>query len=266
MNAVHRATVLARRRLTPRTVRLTLGGPSLVGLATRPAQDVEILLADGRGRRVKRRYTIRQARPERGEWDIDAVLHAGGGPGSEWAARAEPGSAVEFAGPRGRLRLRPARAHLFVGDEASLPAIAALTEALPAGQVTTAVIEIGSPADRQPVAATRADWLERGERPPGTAELILPAVDRETDAIRYEQVYVLAEARIAGAVRDLVRSKGVRTEQIFTKGYWTADPGVPGPAGRGDHAGRTGRSGGGGFERRGRIGQFGRLARLRRWP
>ncbi|MCA1222884.1 siderophore-interacting protein [Streptomyces sp. 8L] len=225
MKTIHRCTVLARRHLTPRTVRLTLGGPSLTGLTPRPAQDIEVLLTDGGGGRVKRRYTIRHARPGAGEWDVDAVLHTGGGPGSTWAASAEPGSPVEFAGPRGKLELNPARGHLFVGHEASLPAIAALTEALPAGQAATAVIETGSRADRLPVAADRVSWLERGERPPGSPELLLDAVRRELRADRYEQVYVLAEARTARAVRDLVCAAGVRPDRVFAKGYWNAGPG-----------------------------------------
>ena len=45
----HAAVVKARLALTPRTLRLTLGGPSLVGLASLPAQDVEILVTDGTG-------------------------------------------------------------------------------------------------------------------------------------------------------------------------------------------------------------------------
>ncbi|MFE2528004.1 siderophore-interacting protein [Streptomyces sp. NPDC059382] len=223
MKTTHRCTVLARRHLTPRTVRLTVGGPSLVGLVPRPAQDIEMLLTDARGSRVKRRYTIRHARPQVGEWDIDAVLHPGGGPGSTWAASAEPGSPVEFAGPRGKLRPGPGDGHLFVGDEASLPAIAALTEALPAGQEATAVVETESPADRVPIAAGRVRWLERGGRPPGDPQALLAVVAEEIPVGRFGQVYVLAEAGAARAVRELVHSMGVRPDHVFAKGYWTAD-------------------------------------------
>ncbi|MYS80468.1 siderophore-interacting protein [Embleya scabrispora] len=223
MNATHRCAVLARRHLTPRTVRLTLGGPSLLGLTPHPAQDIEILLTDTRGSRVKRRYTIRHARPQIGEWDIDAVLHPGGGPGSAWAASAQPGAPVEFVGPRGKLRLRPADGHLFVGDEASLPAIAALTEALPAGQEATAVIETASAADRVPIAAGRLRWLERGDRLPGAPEGLLAVVTQEIQARSFGQVYVLAEARATRAVRELVHSSGIRPDHVFAKGYWTAD-------------------------------------------
>ncbi|WP_160161447.1 siderophore-interacting protein [Embleya hyalina] len=216
-------TVLTRRHLTPRTVRLTLGGPGLIGLTPRPAQDIEVLLADAHGNRVKRHYTIRHARPRVGEWDIDAVLHTGGGPGSTWAASAEPGSPVEFVGPRGKLELRPADGHLFIGDETSLPAIAALTEALPADQDATAVVETESPADRLPIAAGRVHWLERGGHPAGDPQALLAPVAREIRAGRFEQVYILAEAHAVRAVRELVHGAGVRPEHVFAKGYWTAE-------------------------------------------
>ncbi|MFJ1707038.1 siderophore-interacting protein [Kitasatospora sp. NPDC088346] len=233
MKAIHRCIVLGRRHLTPRTVRLTISGPSLIGLRPHPAQDIEVLLTTAPGSRVKRRYTIRHARPQDGQWDVDAVLHANGGPGSTWAAHAEPGSPVEVVGPRGKLQLRPADGHLFVGDEASLPAIAALTEALSSDQDTTAVIETDSGADRLPVAAGRVRWLERSGRPPGDPESLLTAVERELRARRYGQVYVLAEARVTRVVRELVHGAGVRPECVFAKGYWTADarpavaPGTP---------------------------------------
>ncbi|WP_161501004.1 siderophore-interacting protein [Embleya scabrispora] len=220
---IHRCTVLARRDLTPRMVRLTLAGPSLVGLVPRPAQDIEVLLADAGGNRVKRRYTIRNARPQVGEWDVDAFLHADGGPGSAWAASARPGSDVELVGPRGKLELRAADGHLFVGDEAALPAIAALAEALPAGQEATAVVETGSPADRVPIGAASVRWLERGDRLPGDPESLLAAVARELRARDFEQVYILAEAHITGAIRNLVHGAGIGPDHVFAKGYWTAD-------------------------------------------
>ncbi|MGD0558312.1 MAG: hypothetical protein ABSA93_25450 [Streptosporangiaceae bacterium] len=47
----------------------------------------------------------------------------------------------EVVGPRGKLELRPAAHHLFVGDEASLPAIAALSEALPPAGESTAILQ-----------------------------------------------------------------------------------------------------------------------------
>ena len=152
----HAAFVRARLALTSRTLRLTLAGQSLVGLRSLPAQDVEVLLTDGSLPPLKRRYTIRNARPASGEIDLDVVIHELGGPGSLWAEGAEVGSTIEFIGPCGKLELRPADWHLFVGDESSLPAIAALCEALPRHEARTAVAQVASDADRMPIAVTRS--------------------------------------------------------------------------------------------------------------
>ncbi|MEV0262310.1 siderophore-interacting protein [Streptomyces sp. NPDC050617] len=222
MKDLHHCELLARRQLTPRMVRLTLGGPSLTGLTPRPAQDIEVLLTDATGAPIKRRYTIRHARPQSGEWDIDAVIHAGAGPGSAWAATAQIGSRVELVGPRGKLQLRPAEGHLFIGDEASSPAIAALAEALPDDQVTAAVVETQSEADRLPVAADHVRWIERGPAAAGDPALLLAAVDQELQEARFEQVYILAEAHTTGALRELVHAAGVAPDRVFAKGYWTA--------------------------------------------
>ena len=98
----------------------------------RPAQDVELLLREESGRRVKRRYTIRRAIRPVGELDLDVLVH-GHGPGSRVGGRrAQPGDAVEFQGPRGKLELPSAPWHLLAGDESALPAIAAICAALPA--------------------------------------------------------------------------------------------------------------------------------------
>jgi hypothetical protein len=65
-----------------------------LGLASLPAQDVEVMVNNGLGPPVKGRYTIRNIRPELGEIDVDVVVHEHGGPGSRWAERAEIGSQV----------------------------------------------------------------------------------------------------------------------------------------------------------------------------
>ena len=77
---------------------------------------------------MKRRYTIRHARPDAGELDLDVLLH-GDGPGSRWGATAADGDEIAFQGPRGKLVLTDADWHLLCGDESALPAIAAIAEA-----------------------------------------------------------------------------------------------------------------------------------------
>ena len=90
-----------------------------------------------------RTYTVRAARPELREIDVDFVLHGATGPASAWAERAAAGDEVvligpnaRFPGPTGGFEWRPpagARCLLLAGDETAVPAVCAIVEALPAG-------------------------------------------------------------------------------------------------------------------------------------
>jgi NADPH-dependent ferric siderophore reductase len=198
--------------------RVSVHADSMVDVTIRPAQDVELLLREPSGRRVKRRYTIRHSRPELGELDLDVVLH-GDGAGSSWGEHAAVGDAIEFQGPRGKLDLRPAPWHVLCGDESALPAIASIAEALPAGERAVAVIEVAGPDDEQPVAAD-VRWALRGEHPPGTPDLLMPEAERIDVPFADARVYLLGETRSMVALRSLFESRGVPHDSIFLKGYW----------------------------------------------
>jgi len=220
----HSAVVKARLALTPRTLRLTLGGQSLAGLASLPAQDVEVLVTDGTGPPLKRRYTIRHARPASGEIDLDVVRHEPGGPGSRWAEQAQPGSPVEFIGPCGKLELHPADWHLFVGDEASLPAISALCEALPDHEVATAVVQVVSDDDRMPVACGDVRWVTRDGAPADETGLLRSAVDDFALPNSNGRAYLLGELQAVRLLREALEARGLSRDRIFAKSYWRARP------------------------------------------
>jgi NADPH-dependent ferric siderophore reductase len=215
---VRSATVVAGTALTPRMRRVTIRCPELAGETLRPAQDVELLLREAGGRRVKRRYTIRRFRSENGELDLDVVLH-GDGPGAQWGATAQPGDEVEFQGPRGKLELRPAPWHLLVGDESALPAIAAIAEALPPDEPALAFVEVADAAEQQPVGTADVRWVHRGDVPPGDPELLTAALDglRPPPGAR---AYLMGESRAMIALRSVVEAAGVEHENVFVKGYW----------------------------------------------
>jgi NADPH-dependent ferric siderophore reductase len=197
--------------------RVTIQADAMRDVRIKPAQDVELLLRDATGRRVKRRYTIRYARPDTGELDLDVLLH-GAGPGSEWGATAAHGDLVEFQGPRGKLELRPAAHHLLVGDESAIPAIAAICEALGPDEQALALIEIRDDADRVPIPAD-VRWIARGAEPPGTAQL-LSDVLADIAVPRDAHAYLLGETRAMVALRTLLEARGVEHDAIFVKGYW----------------------------------------------
>jgi NADPH-dependent ferric siderophore reductase len=213
----HQGRVVAATSLTPRMRRVTVRADSMRGVAIRPAQDVELLLREENGRRVKRRYTIRQARPADGELDLDVVLH-GAGPGARWGASATDGDEVEFQGPRGKLELRPAAAHLLIGDESALPAFAAICAALPDGEPATALLEITDATDELPVGAPTT-WVHREAQPPGGSELLLAAVAQHP-VERNARAYLLGETRAMVALRAHLEERGLEHDAIFVKGYW----------------------------------------------
>jgi NADPH-dependent ferric siderophore reductase len=197
--------------------RVTVRAEAMTGVTIRPAQDVELLLREESGRRVKRRYTIRNARPDAGELDLDVLLH-GNGPGARWGAAAAPGDEVEFQGPRGKLELRPAADHVLVGDESALPAIAAICAALPEHERARAVIEVQDGVDELPVQR-ETTWVHRAGAPPGGAELLTNAL-AQLEVPPHAHAYLMGETRAMVALRAVLEGRGVAHDAIFVKGYW----------------------------------------------
>jgi NADPH-dependent ferric siderophore reductase len=209
---LHSAVVVDVRDLTARMRRITLHAPTLD--SPRPAQDVELVLVDDTGRKVKRRYTITRYRE--GRFDVDALLH-GNAPGANWAATASAGDHVQFFGPRGKLELRPAAWHLFMGDESALPAIAELTAA--ARTPAYALIEVGDDADELPVDA-EVRWLHRGATRPGTLDLLGAAIEAFAPPPGDGHAYLLGESRVVAALRPRLHALGLTNDQLYVKGYW----------------------------------------------
>ncbi len=224
----HSVTVTAVTDLTPRMRRITLAGPTLRDLAVTPAQDIEVILPDGdgvSGRRVKRRYTIRTARPDVGELDVDALVHPHG-PGGRWAGATAVGAELEFIGPRGHLELRPAAWHLFVGDEAALPAFTALIEALPAAEAAIVLAEVGDASDELDLGRADVTWLHRGTDSAGGSERLAAALASFTHPDGLGRAYLLGESRAMVALRPAIEAHGISPENSFVKGYWNLGRGA----------------------------------------
>jgi NADPH-dependent ferric siderophore reductase len=217
---VRTAEVVAVSDLTPRMRRITIRAESMVDVLTRPAQDIEMFLHEPTGRRVKRRYTIRHARPDRGELDLDVLIH-GHGPGSMWGAGVRVGDPVEFQGPRGKLELTSAPWHLLVGDESALPAISAVCEALPDSEPAIAVVEVGDASDELPLPpATEVHWVHRGSAAAGSADLLARAIEGIELPRDAGHGYLMGETRAMVALRSVLEARGIRHDAIFVKGYW----------------------------------------------
>lgn len=182
------AHVVSSQRLSPSFQRIRLGGLKQMGPAG-PVRDLRIkLIFPGRAglptfppgnwyehwvtldpttRGDMRTYSIRNAYPERGEIDVDFVLHTAPGatgPASAWAASARAGDEIVVCGPARDdasgvgIEFAPGSAsqiHLF-GDETALPAIARIVDewpTTPLGPTGTVHVEVPYPQDQQILAA-----------------------------------------------------------------------------------------------------------------
>ncbi|MGI6854394.1 DUF2218 domain-containing protein [Mesorhizobium sp. 1B3] len=109
-------------------------------------------------------YTLRRVDADRGEVDIDFVLHDGSDmPGARFAAEARPGDVVGMTGPGGGV-VPAADWYLLAGDETALPAIARMLEELPPPAHAAVRIQIADRDEIQPLrskASLDLQWLCR---------------------------------------------------------------------------------------------------------
>ena len=215
--------VVTTALLTPHMQRIELTAAELDGFGYAPGQDVMVLVAADGNKPVRRRYTIRYLDRPAHRLVIDVVLH-GDGPGERWVRSARPGDRIEGIGPRGKIFPDPAADwHLFMGDESALPAILAMTESLPGDSDATLVLEIPEAADEQEVLAaarTRVSWLHRLGGPAGDpAALAAEAAEVELPPGN-GHAYLLGEARVVLAMREVLQGRGLPPEQMSPKSYW----------------------------------------------
>lgn len=239
--------VLRVRRVTPRMVRVTLGGPELAGFVDRsPADHVKVFFPepgtevlvlprvadDGDGLEfpteppfpVSRDYTTRRYDASAGELDLDFVLH-GRGVASRWAERAEPGMRLGVAGPRGSITVPwEFDWYLFAGDETALPAIARMLEDLPAG-VPAKVFLLVDDAGEEEELRTRADaeilWLHRDGLAHGEGDFLEKAVRGVEFLPGLPFIWVAGEAGELKPVRRYLHRE-LRLDRDYTDvdGFW----------------------------------------------
>jgi NADPH-dependent ferric siderophore reductase len=214
----------------PALRRITVEDARLGDATWHPGQDLTLAIPGGGARSLKRRYTIRRLDHAAGTADLQVLLH-GDGPGARWAAAVQPGDEVEAMGPRGKIWVRPDAAwHLFVGDEAYLPATFAMVESLPAGGEATVVLEVGADVGQQShdaAASVRGPvWVARN--PVGAGEPGVQLLDALEslglpDGGAGGAAYVGGEAKAVAAIRGWLIGHGWPAEAIAAKAYWRAD-------------------------------------------
>lgn len=174
---------------------------------------------------VTRTYTIRSFDRSSNQMTIDFVVHGDQGLAGPWAVRAVRGDVVGFFGPGGAYAPDPqAEAHLLVGDEAAIPAIAATLERLPTQARAEVYVEVAGPEHHQPLPETDRTiihWVHREGSGLGYGEALAVAVRAHALPIGRLQAFVHGNADM---VKDLRRflflDSGVDREQVSISGYW----------------------------------------------
>ncbi len=250
--------VLANTRLSANFTTITLGGPELEQFKPsgedqtvrlffpREGQDrltmptlsneawmAQLLMMPKTRRPWVRNYTIRRARPERGEIDIDFALH-GEAPASTWAQHAKPGDPAGIF-DMGVTYLPPARAswQLLVGEESAVPAILAILENAPTTLTAEVFLEVPETADIQHDFRTpegvRVHWLARDRADALPGELALQTVRNAQLPAEPFYTWAAGEAKLpTGLRRHLVNERGIPKADIAFFGYWRHGRSSPG--------------------------------------
>jgi NADPH-dependent ferric siderophore reductase len=239
--------VVEVERLTPRMVRVVMGGDGLAGFTATPWTDqyvnvlfpppgapysapfdVDAVREEAPEHRPKgRRYTVRSWDPATSRLSIDFVVHGDVGVAGRWASSAAPGDLLQVVGPTGGYAPDPdAGWHLMVGDESALPAIAASLERVPAGAPVIVVVVVDGPDHELALNSPgQLDlvWVHR-ETEPGSHDLLLEAVESLTFPAGRVHAFVHGEAGEVRAVRrHLLADRGVPKEGASISPYWRRD-------------------------------------------
>lgn len=240
------ATVLRTEQVAPDFVRVVLGGDDIAAMAPLEFTDhyVKLLfppagadyrwpfdpdaLRETHPRQewpVTRTYTIRWLDRAAGELALDFVVHGDSGLAGPWAAAAQPGDAIGFFGPGGAWAPSPtADVHLFAGDEAAVPAIAAALEALPEGARALVFVETANQSSHIPLPERDGfdvTWVHRDDEGLGHGHSLAKAVRAADWPQGRVEAFVHGNADM---IKDLRRylfvERGLPRDQVSISGYW----------------------------------------------
>lgn len=240
-------TVLRTAPITPRMIRVVLGGPGITDFIDneytdhyvklqfpppgveypRPLDLAWVRLNLPREQwPIMRTYTVRSFDPVIGELAIDFVHHGDAGVAGPWAASAQPGDELAVTGPGGAYAPdRSADWHLFAGDESAIPAIAGALERLPFDATGRVVLEVGSAADQQKLdtpADVEITWLHRGDAMPGSTDLLYDHVRAMDFGPGSVHAFVHGEGLVVmKKLRPhLFGERGLPADRVSISGYW----------------------------------------------
>jgi NADPH-dependent ferric siderophore reductase len=233
-------------RLTPKMVRVVVGGDALAGFVSasyddhvklffpHPGEEKPVLptpspngpvFPEGVPRPAARDYTPRRHDAAANTLTLDFVLHDAG-PATAWAAQAKTGHFLGVGGPRGSFIIPDDFDwYLFVGDDTALPAIGRRLEELPANTRVVVVAEIADKEEEQQFAsraAVEVRWLHRNAAvAAGSTSLLQDALAGLSLPSGEGYAWVAAEAATAKALRQyLVEQRRLDRERVKAAAYW----------------------------------------------
>ena len=211
--------------LTPAMRRITFSGEDLADFASLAFDDhVKLLTPTASGAVERRDYTPRRYDREARTLVIDFAVHEAG-PATRWALDAQPGDAVQIAGPKGSkvIFAEDVQRWLLIGDETALPAIGRKIEEAGAGVQITSVAAIPGREDRQDFtteAELTALWAQRPLSAVGDPAALLSKI--ETLKVQPDTfVWIAAEAGVARAIRNhFTAQRSHPPGWMKAAGYW----------------------------------------------
>lgn len=242
----HVLTVTRVQKLSEQMVRVIASAPNLDGYRSNGALDeyVKVFVADPslgltppydikslrqrlpRGLMPRSKsYTIRWIDTLTDELAIDFVVHGEPGTIGHWAGTVEPGAALVISEARSKSSLRLASDfYVLAADEAGIPAISKILEALPADTAGFALLEV---ADEQAMFDVKHPpkvdlrWIARAGVPAGRSNVLLsafqslPMPDFNTTVVAHAE---RSTVKALGHVSDQWR---IPKERRYISSYWT---------------------------------------------
>jgi NADPH-dependent ferric siderophore reductase len=211
--------------LTPKMMRVTVGGAELAGFTSAGFDDhVKLFFTDPAGQTARRDFTPRRYDASRAELLIDFALHDSG-PATHWASAATTGMTLAIGGPRSSYII-PTEfdSHLLVGDETALPAIGRRLEELPGTTRAWVIAEIDNESERQTFdtsASVDVIWVYRRGRTPGSADALLKALRTMSVPTTGCFAWIAGESSVARQLRHfLVEERRIEESWVKAAGYW----------------------------------------------
>jgi NADPH-dependent ferric siderophore reductase len=217
-------SVVDRRRLSPSIIEVVLGGDA-IALAGVAGNDVMVLVDDGEGSRIRRRYSVRDVDAEADTFSL-WITTTHDGPATHFAQSLSHGTELDVVGPRGKIPLDElADWHLFIGDVSGLGAFYRMAQSIESPGRAIFIVELDVPDDAltasfgEGVSVTVIFVDRQGRANDDPTGLLngLAALELPPDA---GHAYLFGEFHVVRTLRSALVDRGMDAEQISLKAFY----------------------------------------------